>query len=181
MNITKEDIYNIIPKKILKEIIDNFYLDLDNGVHGIDHWTRVLINGIQLSERNKNINKNIIIAFAFFHDIKRTVEDKEPEHGYNGGRYLLKYKYKINLTKEELNTCYEACVDHTNVKNHTDINIGACWDADRLDLYRVGVMPDLDYLNLEESKNKELIKETTARSWQKRPYWVYDLCLDLDI
>ena len=100
--ITKEEIYKVIPKKILIEVIESFYLQLFNGVHGIDHWTRVLQNGIILCDKNPNLNKNIIIAFSFFHDVGRTREDDEPIHGYNGGRRLLKYKYKINLTSDSL-------------------------------------------------------------------------------
>lgn len=179
--ITKEEIYKVIPKKILIEVIESFYLQLFNGVHGIDHWTRVLQNGIILCDKNPNLNKNIIIAFSFFHDVGRTREDDEPIHGYNGGRRLLKYKYKINLTKEEIDKCYEACVDHTHTRHHKDPQIAACWDADRLDLYRVGVMPDVDYLNLEESKEEDIIKEAATRSWDKRPDWVIDLIQDLEL
>jgi len=35
--ITKEDIYNIIPKETLTEIFKDFELDLDEGIHGFSH------------------------------------------------------------------------------------------------------------------------------------------------
>ena len=42
-------------------------------------------------------------------------------------------------------------------------------------------MPDVDYLNLEESKEDDIIKEAATRSWDKRPNWVMDLIQDLEL
>ncbi|MEO0415706.1 MAG: hypothetical protein AAF226_12240, partial [Verrucomicrobiota bacterium] len=40
-----------------------------------------------------------------------------------------------------------ACKWHTDQTHCSDITIGACWDSDRLDLGRVGLIPDSRYLN----------------------------------
>lgn len=162
--ITKEEIYKVIPKKILREIIVKYELNLFNSVHGIDHWYRVLINGLRIAEKN-GANKNIIIAFAFFHDIKRMNDDDDPEHGARAAKYLLKYKYKLNLNKEELKKTMDACYGHTSEKYSDDLDIATCWDADRLDLYRVGIVPSPEYLNNDFSKTEDEIKSAQTRSW----------------
>lgn len=162
--ITIDDIYAVIPKKILYEIIVNFELNVFNGVHGIDHWYRVLINGLKLAEKN-GANKKVIIAFAFFHDIKRINEDSDPEHGARAAKLLLKYKYKINLNKEELKKTMDACYGHTSEKFSSDLDIATCWDADRLDLYRVGLVPSPEYLSTDYGKEEDTIKSAQTRSW----------------
>lgn len=176
--ITKMDVYKVIPKPVLKKIIHHFELNIDNSLHGIDHWARVLSNGIDIAENN-GANKNVIIAFSFFHDIRRQHEAGDPEHGLRGAKYLQAFKYKINLTKEELNKAMKACAGHTDILHHEDIDIASCWDADRLDLYRVGVKPDPHYLNSDYAKKEETIKQATKKSWDNREEWLLDLIEDL--
>lgn len=176
--ITKEDIYKVIPKKILKQIIKEYELDIYKGIHGIDHWSRVLINGLKIAENN-NANKNIIIAFSFFHDVRRVRECGDPEHGLRGAKYIQTFKYKINLNKEELEKTMIACEGHSSIIHHEDIDIATCWDADRLDLYRVGVKPDSEFLNTEFAQDKNNICDATKRSWLVREDWVINLLNDL--
>jgi hypothetical protein len=40
-----------------------------------------------------------------------------------------------------------ACVRHTDGETTTDPTIGCCWDADCLDLDRVGIKPEAEYLS----------------------------------
>lgn len=176
--INKEDIYDVIPKKVLKKIMNDFHLNINNGIHGIDHWTRVLINGLRISEFN-NANKKVLIVFAFFHDIRREHEAGDPEHGIRAAKYLQSFKYKINISKSELDKAMIACEGHTHIMHHDDIDVASCWDADRLDLYRVGVKPDPDRLNSNYSKDSSNISEAMKHSWSKREDWVIDLIYDL--
>ena len=46
----------------------------------------------------------------------------------------------------------EACEGHTKNTHHYDLFVGTCWDADRLDLGRVGIEPEVEYLNTSEAK-----------------------------
>ena len=45
-----------------------------------------------------------------------------------------------------------------------DITIHTCWDADRLDLGRIGVMPIAERLNTDVGRDKEFIKQAYNRS-----------------
>lgn len=176
--ITKYEIYEVIPRHELIKAMNEFKFDHFRSVHGIPHWMRVLHNGLLLSEQN-GANKKIIIAFAFFHDIKREHECDDPEHGSRGGRRLLSLKYKINLSKDELNKVIEACENHTSGLHHDDLDISTCWDSDRLDLYRVGIEPEPDYLNHDWSKDENNISDAMDRSMAPAESWMLEIVNDL--
>ena len=40
-----------------------------------------------------------------------------------------------------------ACKHHTHRIHHDDLTVAACWDADRLELGRVGIDPEPSYFN----------------------------------
>lgn len=176
--IKKEEIYKLIPKKELVKVCSEFFTDLNTSVHGITHWLRVLENGFRIAESN-GANKNIIVAFAFFHDVKRQCENKDPEHGLRGGHRFQQIMYKTNLTKEEVKKVVIACSGHTNVLFHYDIDISTCWDADRLDLYRVGIVPDANYMNNDYSKEINNINDAAKRSTDDLPEWILDIVSDI--
>ncbi len=45
-----------------------------------------------------------------------------------------------------------ACEAHSNGLIDADVTVQCCWDADRLDRWRVGVRPRADYLCTDEAK-----------------------------
>lgn len=179
MTITTNDIYNVIPKKILLDIFEDFDLELEDGIHGIYHWARVIENGLEIASHN-DANKNIIIAFGFFHDCQRENDGHDPDHGYRGSEFMEKYRGKINLTDEEFDKVKIACSGHTNVLHHNDLDISTCWDADRLDLLRVGIYPEAQYLNNEISKDECFIEERSQLAEvEEKPEWAEDLIQDV--
>ena len=66
-------------------------------------------------------------------------------HGVRGGRYALKNKELLNLSEDQLHTLYRACAGHTGGRNPSCDTIACCWDADRLDIRRVGILPELQF------------------------------------
>ncbi|MBL3599333.1 MAG: hypothetical protein JMN25_05635 [gamma proteobacterium endosymbiont of Lamellibrachia anaximandri] len=46
------------------------------------------------------------------------------------------------LTDGQMQQLTAACEGHTHAHTHADMTIATCWDADRLDLGRVGIRPD---------------------------------------
>ena len=50
-----------------------------------------------------------------------------------------------------------ACEEHTNGGVDLDPTVGVCWDADRLNLWRVGVTPDPRWLSTEAARSGERI------------------------
>jgi hypothetical protein len=56
-----------------------------------------------------------------------------------------------------------ACVWHTEEKHHTDPTIGTCWDADRLDLGRVGMIPNARFMST--AFGKEIADHGVIHPW----------------
>jgi len=51
----------------------------------------------------------------------------------------------LDLTEDQLDRLYKACVGHTGGKNPSCDTVACCWEADRLDLRRVGIELDLQW------------------------------------
>ena len=52
----------------------------------------------------------------------------------------------VTLNDDDFSLLITACSLHTSARTHDDITVQACFDSDRLDLGRVGTMPDAKYL-----------------------------------
>ena len=116
------------------------YALLWNGTHGVGHWARVLENGIRLAKETK-ANIEVVQFFAIFHDSCRVNECTDPDHGERGGNLALAFRDEwFVLSDGEWDLLYEACAGHTDGETEADITIQTCWDADRLDLGRVGII-----------------------------------------
>lgn len=118
-----------------------------HSCHGPDHWKRVLKNGVVVA-RHSGANIEIVKLFALFHDSCRLNDGYDPEHGLRGAELALSMHGEyFQLSDPEIEQLYFACQWHTDEKHHADATIGTCWDADRLDLGRVGMTPDEEYMS----------------------------------
>jgi uncharacterized protein len=52
----------------------------------------------------------------------------------------------------------------THERTHPDVTIRTCWDADRLDLGRVGITPHPEYLRTEVARRAETIAWADSRA-----------------
>jgi uncharacterized protein len=145
-----------------------------NSIHGLSHWARVFDNGYQLAQLTQ-ANINVIQLFAIFHDAKRVNDGRDFGHGQRGAEYAASLRGTLfNLSDEEFDLLYTACAQHTNGKITDDITIQTCWDADRLDLGRVGIRPHPKYLGTDAAKNPDMIFWATQRARKRiSPKWVY--------
>jgi uncharacterized protein len=124
------------------------------SVHGLWHWEKVERNALVLAASTPQCNARVVQLFALLHDSKRQNEDKDPKHGARAADYAKKlYKQnKLEISEAELTVLATACRHHTDGETSTDPTVGVCWDADRLDLVRVGKIPDPKYLSTEAGK-----------------------------
>ena len=141
-----------------------------DGLHGPRHWARVERNGRFLAAENGG-NPDVVSLFALFHDCKRVNDHIDPGHGARGAEYARSLRDHIPLINEEdFERLCEACEGHTDITHHEDPTIQACWDADRLDLPRVGKRPKSRYLNtdlakkLADTNTLDILKEQFVRS-----------------
>ena len=126
---------------ILRAILDGYVLPVD-GFHGVFHWARVLENGLRIAEAN-GADREVVMLFALFHDSRRVTEDQDDGYGLRGGELARSLRGNlVHLDDDRFDMLFEACRLHTDGLTAGDPTLLACWDADRLDLGRVGITPD---------------------------------------
>lgn len=129
---------DLIP--FLPEIAGQYKLDPAHA-HGLSHWARVLDNGFKLAEIEGG-DTTIISLFAIFHDACRHNQSWDRGHGARAAKLAEKILTNHPLVNsQQLQLLLKACRDHTNGKTRADISVQICWDADRMDLFRVGIKP----------------------------------------
>ncbi len=130
----------------------------------MDHWVRVLSNGRKLAKQT-GANLAVVELFAVFHDSRRLDEGYDPEHGYRGAVFASEMRGKwFEISDDELILLSEACELHSDGLTEADITVQTCWDADRLDLGRVGTTPDPKFLCTDAAKDPEMIKWAHERA-----------------
>lgn len=119
-----------------------FKIDL-NGVHGTAHWGRVWNNGQKMIETT-GADIEVVRLFAFLHDSQRQNEFDDPSHGFRAAAYASTVRplFFPHITDKQLKLLQAACLGHSSGELKADKTIMTCWDADRLDLWRVGITPD---------------------------------------
>jgi uncharacterized protein len=117
----------------------------------------VLENGLRLAEAT-GASPEVVTLFALFHDSRRVNECTDPEHGRRGADFAASLRGRLfQLTDQEFQLFYDACCLHTDGLTDGDIALQTCWDADRLDLFRIGVTPRPDRLCTDEARRPEII------------------------
>lgn len=147
-------------------LVKEYQLD-PGSLHGPAHWERVKQNGLYLASQI-GADSQVVNYFACFHDSCRQNEGYDPEHGARGAEKAVSMRHMVSLTDAQFRLLLEACRGHTNQLFHENKTIACCWDADRLDLSRVGINPDPKRLNTEAAKL------LTAYDWASRRRLVRD-------
>jgi uncharacterized protein len=117
------------------------------SAHGPAHWRRVERNGLLLATRSE-ADPVIIRLFALFHDCQRVNDGWDPDHGARGAEYAKTLRGEFfELPDDAFEKLHFACTWHTDRDHDDDPTVGACWDADRLDLGRVGIIPSVEFMS----------------------------------
>ena len=152
-----------MPSELLTAIRAQFALDW-YGIHGIQHWERVRENGLRLA-RITGANPTIVELFAYLHDSRRLDDWEDFGHGFRAAVYLqtLRGRY-FDISAEEHELLVHACHYHSDGFMEGDVTVQTCWDADRLDLGRVGVRPDPKYLCTAAAREPKMLVWAYGRS-----------------
>ncbi len=112
-------------------------------LHGVRHWDRVYANGLRLL--TPDVDPLVVALFAYLHDSCRQSDGYDVEHGRRAAEWIqaeLRETLLKDVPDGQVELLKEACRLHTVVHKTGNPTIDACFDADRLDLWRVGVTPD---------------------------------------
>ena len=120
-----------------------------HSIHGPAHWLRVERNGLLLAARS-GADETIVRLFALFHDSCRINDGHDPQHGQRGADLAATLRGTLfDISDPAFELLHYACCWHTDELHHADPTVGTCWDADRLDLGRVGIIPHERYMSTE--------------------------------
>jgi uncharacterized protein len=113
-----------------------------HGVHGSRHWARVRLHGLAIAAKTR-ASAPVVELFAFLHDARRQDEWGDPGHGARSAELVRELGAQIlGISREEEDLLAYACRHHSGGMVDADVTVQACWDADRLDPGRVGIIPD---------------------------------------
>jgi uncharacterized protein len=148
---------------ILRAVLEAYALPWD-GDHGIAHWARVMENGLGLAGET-GANVEIVRLFAVLHDSRRVSEVTDPDHGPRAAEFASSLRGRLfDLPDHEFALLHRACAGHTHERTHPDATVQTCWDADRLDLGRVGITPDPSRLRTGVARRPEVIQWADGRA-----------------
>jgi uncharacterized protein len=140
----------MINENVLK-LLERESLLFNSPIHGVKHWQTVERNAHYLANFNK-ADIEVLSYFAYFHDCMRENEHRDKGHGPRAASFAKQHRDFIPLNDIQFKQLTNACKGHTYGERPECITINTCWDADRLDLLRVGIMPDANRLHNKEAK-----------------------------
>jgi uncharacterized protein len=125
-----------------------------SSLHGLAHWERVRENGFTVAGGTEGADPEVVCLFALFHDAMRLNDGHDPDHGRRGSALARELADLLPLEPSQLDRLAAACDGHTDGLVSDDPTVGACWDADRLDLPRVGIKPDARLLSTAAARER---------------------------
>ena len=168
--------FDIDRRALLAYLQGQFEIDW-KGCHGIGHWARVRANGLMLAAQT-GANRHVVELFAFFHDSRRMSEGIDQGHGWRGSALAEQLRGRFfEASDAEMALLHHACAYHSDGINTGDTTVLNCWDADRLDLGRVGMTPDPRYLCTTAARQESSLHKAHARAiaWvDRQTRWTTD-------
>lgn len=150
-------------KDVLRVATDRFSMRLD-GIHGLAHWKRVHENAVYLA-RHSGADRLVVQLFAYLHDCCRESDGCDSGHGERATEFAQSLRGDIlKVTDDQFELLRYACEHHEKGQTSDNATVGSCWDADRLDLGRVGRKPNRRFLSTERAKLDSVIHWGYQRS-----------------
>jgi uncharacterized protein len=105
-----------------------------------------------------------VFCFGLLHDTRRENEAVDPQHGPRAAEFAggLRDDGVLRLGDEAFADLYEALRLHSEGRVSADPTIGTCWDADRLHLPRVSIVPDPAFLSTRAARAPERLSDAEA-------------------
>jgi uncharacterized protein len=152
-----------VAQDLLRRVQREFALKLD-GIHGEAHWARVRRNGLLLAEQT-GADSHLVELFAYLHDSKRLNDGWDLEHGQRAADFARSLQDSLLfLAEDDLELLAYACAHHSEGLTDAHVTVQTCWDADRLDLGRIGIEPDPRHLCTAAAQDSAMIARALRQS-----------------
>ena len=138
----------------LIDAVERRSTNMGSYVHGPRHWRCVSLVGVRLARRTPGADALVAFLFGLFHDAMRENDDMDFGHGVRGASLAsdLSLEGLLPLDDAHWESLIHACRTHTEAGITTRALVGVCYDADRLNLWRVGTRPSPLYLSTEAGR-----------------------------
>lgn len=148
---------------IRQAVLGSFDSTACGEYHGPDHWARVSAHSAAVA-RSLGVDPLVPYLFALVHDSQRLDDGTDPEHGPRAAQFVLDNKDILFgfLRADDHAYLVDACKDHSAGMTEAAPVIQACWDADRLDLWRVGIEPSPEYLCTPYARRMDVIDDAQS-------------------
>jgi len=114
----------------------------ESPIHGERHWSAVAALGLDLCAEVPLAEPLVVLLFAILHDCRRTHEQDDPGHGTRAAGLVAELAGEaIGLSRQRLGLLLSACRLHTSATRIHQPTLAVCFDADRLNLWRLGIEP----------------------------------------
>jgi uncharacterized protein len=154
--------------ELLRNLRKQFRLDW-HGIHGAAHWARVRLNGVTMAKAN-GAREDVVELFALLHDSQRHHDGHDRQHGARAADFVAGLNGDcFHLDALGLDMLVHACRHHSDGMTEADLTIQTCWDADRLDLARVGIWPDPQRLCTTAAREPSFMELAIERSLGRVP------------
>ena len=150
-------------RQLLTVVREQFRLEW-RGIHGVAHWARVRLNGLAMAREN-GARLDVVELFALLHDSQRHHDGLDRKHGMRGADFTLQLDSELlRLDRPGHEMLTYAVRHHSDGLIEADVTVQTCWDADRLDLGRVGIVPRPERLCTEQARDPVLLDLAYRRS-----------------
>ena len=167
------------PEGLINAVLEQSTIS-SSPLHGEEHWRAVAAAGISIGSVTAGADVPVVFLFALLHDALRWNEHLDPDHGDRGATFTqeLLDEGLISLPEEAKRLLKNACRLHSDGFTTQDPTVGTCWDADRVNLWRVCMTPDPALMSTTEARSEERIEWARA-ALRDVPTW--DRLLQLPI
>jgi len=136
----------------------------DSPTHGEQHWRAVARTGLEIKNADRVVSGRVLFLFALLHDARRFTTEPDPEHGPRAADLAVDLRERafFSLDDARMALLVEACQLHDTGATSHEPTVGACYDADRLQLTRMGITPDPALLSRPVSRVPSFIAKVAA-------------------
>jgi uncharacterized protein len=136
-----------------------------SSAHGTSHWRAVTRSGLLLASHDPSVDAGLVLLFGLLHDSRRENDMDDPEHGPRAELYMreLIERRVLTISDSRARVLGMAMRLHDAGLTSLDPTIGACWDADRLQLQRFGYDLDPERLSTRAARTSGVQDQT--RDW----------------
>lgn len=141
-------------------------------IHGEEHWRGVAHVGLVMGAHTPGADPRLVFLFGLLHDAMRQNEYDDPDHGRRASELLgeLIARRMLDLPEAQEHLLSVACSLHADGETSPDPTIGTCWDADRLNLWRLGWAPSESLLSTADGRSPERV-EWAREAIRAVPSW----------